>query len=382
MKRSDFFIRLTTGVLFLAVAAYVGVYLYNMFVHTYVTTAAIRYSVEETLSAQGYIVRSEIVLSETGIAVLPIAGEGERVAAGQAVAVEYNSLAALEAASEIRSLRMQIEHLEAARSSNNSETFDAVIELSSAIHRHDFRRLDELSFNIESSLFAVQPDVETLIARLDSLESIDTGIKTIYSQTSGTFSHVVDGFEHIHPDMLYDMFPSDLSAYFETPYGGYGFGKLITSFRWYYAAIMDFESAALLSEGQTKTLQFLDNFNAEIEMTVENVGRREDGKAVVIFSSDRGIHNIAPLRALRADVVLGVFSGIRIPKEAIHLDDENNTFVFLETSGFAEQIAVEILITAGDSYIVRDNTQAGSPLRVDSTIIVRANNLYHGKTVP
>jgi multidrug efflux pump subunit AcrA (membrane-fusion protein) len=90
---------------------------------------------------------------------------------------------------------------------------------------------------------------------------------------------------------------------------------------------------------------------------------------------------VAPLRALRADIVLGEVSGIRVPKEAIHLDDDNNTFVFLQTSGRAERVDVEILKITGDSYLVRDGMETGSPLRVDSTIIVRANNLYHGKAV-
>ncbi|MDR2590481.1 MAG: hypothetical protein LBC71_05805, partial [Oscillospiraceae bacterium] len=66
MKRSDFYIRLTTGVLFLAVACYLGFYLYTAFANTYETTVAISYSVEETLATQGYIVRTETVLDDFG----------------------------------------------------------------------------------------------------------------------------------------------------------------------------------------------------------------------------------------------------------------------------------------------------------------------------
>jgi hypothetical protein len=36
---------------------------------------------------------------------------------------------------------------------------------------------------------------------------------------------------------------------------------------------------------------------------------------------------------------------------------------------------------SGDSYLVRDGAETNSPLRVDSIIIVKANNLYHGKVV-
>jgi len=381
MKRSDFFIRLTTGLLFLAVACYIGVYLYNALVNTYEIAAAISYSVEETLPAQGYIVRTEIVLVDDGIAVLPIVGEGEKVAAGQALAVEYLSLDALETASEMRALRLKIAQLESTRGTSDSASFDAILELSAAVNNHDLRRLDEISLNVETSIFAVETDASVLHRRLEELERRTAGARVIDAQMSGTFSHVVDGFEHISPDMLFGMYPTDLSAHFRAPYGSYGSGKLITEFTWYYAAIMDYEDAAQLTVGQTKTVQFFGAYNAEIDMLVESIGRREEGLCVVLFSSDRGIHEVAPLRFLRADVVFGVVSGIRVPREAIHLDDDNQTFIYLQTSGYAERVDVEIIRESGDSYLVRDGAETGSPLRVDSIIIVKANNLYHGKVV-
>jgi len=383
MKRSDFFIRLTTGVLFLAVACYIGVYLYNALANPYETTRAIRYSIEETLPAQGYIVRTETVLDDVGANVLPIVGEGEKVAAGQAIAVEYLNVGALELASEMRSLRLKIAQLESTRGNNDDASFDAMLELSTIISRNDLRRLDEAVLGIETSVFAVETDISLLQNRLEQLEGRSADTRVIIAQVSGTFSHVVDGFEHIYPDMIYTATPSELRTQFSTPYGSYGTGKLITDFKWYYAAIMDYEDASLLSTGQTKTVQFYGAYNAEMEMLVENIGRREDGMCVVLFSSDRGLHDIAPLRSLRADIVFGEISGIRVPKEAIHLDDENNTFVYLQTSGYAEMVEVEILRITGDSYLVRDGEESSppTPLRVDSIIIVRANNLYHGKVV-
>jgi multidrug efflux pump subunit AcrA (membrane-fusion protein) len=84
---------------------------------------------------------------------------------------------------------------------------------------------------------------------------------------------------------------------------------------------------------------------------------------------------------LRADIVSNVITGIRVPKEALHLDDDLNTFIYLQTSGFAERVDVEVLRETGDSVLVRDGVASGTPLRVDSIIIVRANDLYHGKVV-
>jgi len=386
MKRSDFFIRLTTGVLFLAVACYLGVYLYNAFAYPFETTVAVRYSIEETLSAQGYIIRTESVIDDVGANVLPIVGEGEKVAAGQAIAVEYLSIDALERASEMRALRLKIAQLESNRGNSDAASFNAVLELSALVNSQDLRRLDEAVLNIETGIFTVDTDISSLQARLEELEDRNANTRVVVSQVSGTFSHVVDGFEHVTPNMIYAASPAELSAIFRTPFSTHGTGKLITEFKWYYAAIMDVEEASLLSSGQMKTVQFYGAYNVEIDMLIESIGRREDGMCVVLFSSDRGIHDVSPLRSLRADIVLGVISGIRVPKEAIHLDSDNNTYVYLQTSGRAERVDVEILNPPGeigDSYLVRDGAESSppTPLRVDSIIIVRANDLFHGKVV-
>jgi len=367
--------------IFLAVACYVGVSLYNAFVNTYETTPAVSYSIEETLSAEGYIVRTETILEEISATVLPIVGEGEKVAAGQAIAVEYITTDALEAASEIRALRMKISQLESYRGNNDRAGFDAVLELSSAVNHNDLRRLDEITLIVEAGVFSVENDLSSLQSRLEELEGRNLGTRIIIAQLSGTFSHVVDGFEHIFPDMLYEMSPDELTAAFISPFGTSGTGKLITEFNWYYAALMNYDDASQLSAGQRKNVQFFGAYNAEFEMLVEQISKREDDMCVVLFSSDRGIHEVAPQRALRADIVSNVVTGIRVPKRAIHLDENNKTFVFLQTSGFAEAVEVEILRETGDSYLVRDGAETGSPLRVDSIIIVKANNLYHGKVI-
>ena len=313
MKRSDFFIRLTTGLLFLAVTSYIGIYVYNALTNTYTTTTAISYAVEETLPAQGYIVRTETVVDDVGSAVLPIVGEGVKVAAGQPIAVEYTNTEALEIASEIRSLTMRIAQLETSGNAGDTASYDAVRELSVAVHSRDLRRLDEISLNIEANVFEVKEDLAELKRRLADLEKRNIGARTITAHVSGTFSHIVDGFEHITPELVYEVTPTQLHDSFKAPHSIHGAGKLITEFTWYYVAVMSHEDAAQLSVGQVKAIQFFGAYQTEVRMLVENVGIPEGGSCVVLFSSDRGIHDVAPLRALHADVVFEVITGIRVP---------------------------------------------------------------------
>ena len=384
MKRSRLYIRVTTAVLFLAVLSYIGVYVFNMLTNTYVTTGAVSFSVEETFSAHGYIVRTETVLTDVGAAVLPIVAEGEKVASGQVVAVEYTSREAIETAGEIRALRLQIATLEASGSSIETVRLGSVMELSKAVQYGDLSNLDELTMSIETYVFAADgaaPEKQALQEKLQTLEQRSSGMRTINAPVSGIFSQVTDGFENTGPRALSEITPSGLAGLFSVPSGVTAGGKLVTGFKWHFAAIMDADDAARLSAGQQIPIQFSGAYNATIEMNIESIGKREDDLCVVIFSSDRSVHEIAALRQLRAEIVFGVVTGIRVPKEAIHLDDDGAKFVYLQTGVRAERVDVEILHDAGDIYIVRDGAETGTPLRAGATIIVKANNLFDGKVV-
>jgi len=372
-------------VLFLAVATYIGVYFYNAVINTYVTTPAISYTVEETLAADGYIIRTEMVLTDSGTSILPVVGEGERVASGQTIAVEYLSREALETASEIRAIRLRIAQLGLTGTGGDTARLNSIMDLSNAIQNRDFSNLDELSLNIETLLFNNDPLTEAglpaLQDRLEALERRISGVRPISAPASGTFSQGVDGFENIGPAAVSDITPVMLTELFAYPYGESGLGKLVTEFKWFYAAIMDEEDARRLSAGRRMIVQFSGAYNSTAEMLVENVGRAEDGKSVVLFSSDRSIHEIAPLRQLRAEIIYNTVTGILVPKEAIHLDDDGAVFIYLQTGVRAERVNVEILMTYGDVYLVRDGAESGTHLRAGSTIIVKANNLFHGKVV-
>lgn len=386
MKRSDLFIRLTAAVLLLAVASYVGVLIYNSLMTTFITTEAVGYSIEEAIPFQGFIVRREEVLTESSISVLPIVREGERVASGQAIAVELLDQEALEIAAEIRQLSMRISQLEALGSDIEAAGFISVRNLSQAVHNNNLSRLDELALSVQTHVFtgdniAPRDELPALRARLANLEDRAVGMRTVHSPRSGTFSQVIDGFEHISPDDLNEISPSELEELFRTPIVNLGAGKLVTHHKWYFAAIMDSDDAARLRVGRRLTVHFSGAFHAEYDMLIESIGTRENNRNVVIFSSTVALHEIVSLRELRADVVLDTISGIRVPKEAIHLDDDGTTFLFLQSGIRAERVNVQILLETGDGYLVHDGTLTGSPLRIGATVIVRANNLYHGKVV-
>ena len=387
MRRSDFYIKVITGVLFTAITAYIGVYIYNSVVNVFVTMPSVRYTVVEAAYAHGYVVRSELVFTDSRDTTLPVVDDGTRVASGQAVAVEYFSREALETASELHEIRLRIAQLEAALGGNVTAMGSrSVVNLSRAVHTDRLRTLPELSLQIETYVFntaSPEDELPALHAQLARLENAPAGMRTIYAPASGLFSQVVDGFEHIGPHDLRGLTPLSLSALFNSASDQTGIGKLVTGNRWYFAAVMDTADASALPRGQYIAVQFVGAYHASVNMRVDSIGLSEYDRSVVIFSSNRNLHDIMPLRSLRAEIIFDEISGIRVPKEAIHLDENGATFVFIQAGRRAERVNVNIILSADDSYLVESivGRYSPDPLRPGATIIVRANNLAHGVTV-
>ena len=384
MKRSDFYIRILTAVLFLAVASYISVYVVGALRNTFVTMTAGSYTIEQTLPAEGFIVRTETVMADASRDILPFVSEGERVGVGQVVGREYFTTQALETASEIRAIRLKLENFDNLRVGADSG-FQSVMALSRAVQSGDLSALDELSLRVEATIFAQyalsEDEVVSLRERLHFLEAQQDGMTSVIAPVSGLFSGFTDGFEHISPRDIRDLVPSSFEQLFYSPTSNFGAFKMITEFKWYFAAIMEAADANRLAVGRTVPIQFEGAFQSAVYMLVENIGRREDERVVVLFSSNRGVHEITTQRFLQADIIFDNIVGIRVPKEAIHLDDNGITHIFLQTGARAERVNIEILTIIGDSYIVRDGAETGSPLRAGSTIIVRANNLFDGRVV-
>ena len=393
MKRSDFVMKLMSVILFLAVAAYIGLYFYQKANDPLKTQTAIRYTLEENGQAEGYVIRSETVLpaEEDGIVAL-MAEEGEKLGAGQAVAVCYEGESALERASEICALQLQIDDAKAVQAvsalQSSEEIDDCVLALSDAVQHQDFDNLQDLTYTVKNYVFTSSAealsdeDVELLELRLNNLLSDNSDTWTIYSPISGMFSSAVDGYEDITIDALGDLTPSSLRVQFSTGGDDGGtIGKLITGITWYYAAVMDSEDAQRLDGMETATLQFTKTYFEQLEMTVESIGEAEDGRCVVVFSARRNMAETAALRSLTAEVEFASYSGLFVPEEAVNTGDEGETSIYLLTGLQAEEVAVEILSPVSGGYIVRDGAENGTVLREGSEIIVAGEDLYDGKVV-
>jgi hypothetical protein len=391
MRQSDFFMKIISGALFLTLASYIGFSLYSAAKHPFLTTAALRYTVEELGAAEGYIVREEAAVAGGGSLSVPAMRDGEKAASGALLASVYAGASSLSGAGEIRETKLRIAQLELAAAANPRDAEEArqaaVLNLAAAVQTASFARMDELSLAVESLVLGARgagesaAELASLREKLARLEtSYDAGT-AVYAPKSGVFTSAIDGFEGVTPGALSSVLPSSLAPLFSSPEPGGGVGKLIFGIKWYLAAVLDTADALRLRDGDSVRVQLTRPVSAGYTMTVERVGRNEEGKSVVVFSCNRGLAETAGLRRVSAEVVFDEVSGVRVPKAAIHLEDDNLPYVYLATGGRAERVAVTILREYGDGYIVSGAGGDASPLREGAEIIVKANGLYDGKVL-
>lgn len=393
MLRSDFVMKLMSVVLLIAIAVYIGLYIFNVAGNPLKTTIAKRFTVEESCSAEGYIIRNETLLTGDVKAVTLLASEGEKIASGQAIAVSYEGKEALERASEIRALQLQIDANESgAEASSNPQSpkpEECVLTLSDAVQHKNFENLEEQTLTIKKAIFTDSTDKissESLASLKDKLAGLiaqNTETKTIVSPMSGIFSSDIDGFEAIGPDAVKGLTPAALQSLF-TPNGKTeepALGKLLTGITWYYAAVMNIEDAQKLKINNQADVQFTKTYNANLMMKVESIGAEENGTCVVIFSAKQNMSEMTALRSLSSEIVFESRTGLLVPKEAVHQENGGKPYIYLLTGLQAEQVKVNILCEQGDCYLVQDGSENGTVLREGSDIIVKAKDLYKDKVV-
>lgn len=395
MRRSDNLIKIITLIVFVALAAYIGYYLYYMQANPLKTVLAIAYTSDDCAPTEGYAVRNETVLYGGGGSVSVLADDGEKISAGEVVAVEYKSSGAADRSSDEAALRLRIDQLETMLKSMDggsirASAYDSVTELSSAVGNGDLENLDRLLAEIDSFIFSDMSDYseDGIKSEIDSCrEQLDRLNGTVYSDTvyispsrPGTFSSSADGLETVTPESLENL---TVSGYFDlfkpSSPDKNAVGKMCYGTTWYYITAITDEIASRLSRGGYATMRFKKNYDATVQMKVDYISAEDDGMRVAVFSTNKYLPDVVSIRSLSADIVFSTYSGIRVPKEAVHIDDEGVKYVYLLSGVQSRRADLEILCDLGDYYIV-------SPLNSGvfhdgSEIIIKANGLHDGKVV-
>ena len=327
--------KVVSALVFLAMAAYLGFSLAERAVDPVRTALVVTATMSDSAPMSGLVVRDEVILEGDAPYIDVIARDGERIAVGEIVAFVYDSEDALLRAEELAAKEREIESvltaLSGARTASSGDRdtsiLEAMVGLSASLRSDGLQFLDTRQSALASLLFRreVSDATEDYLAALEAeqaelLRGADAERTSIRAGESGTYSSVVDGFEGVDPAYAEELGPSELRDIIaadqaEDPAA---IGKLVQSFYWYYAAILDREDAARLEEGQLVRLSFGRYYSGALSAQVAKLGRSERNERLVLFRMDRGLAEMLAVRAVAAELIYSEYTGLRVPLDGLY----------------------------------------------------------------
>ena len=412
---------LITFVMFAILAVlcvYFGFYIFQALDQPYRTTLVYSYTADDSVEADGLLVRQESVFpAQSGIVELT-RSEGEKVGVGQTVALVYQNTQAQADQAQIQALSQEIELLEYAMGQGgigssaarlDEDILQDMVDLRASAALGDFGDLEDQVRTVKSDVlrrgytYGDGVTAGDLTARLQELRGQLTAVNQrsasattrVTAGQSGYFSSLVDGYETaLTPDTVLRLTPSALQSLLDSPpaQGGGSTGKLILSDLWYFVTNLPADAAQRLSPGGTALLRFQGDFTQDVDMTVVQVGEPEGDQCTVVFSSDRYLSRTTLLRRQTAQLIFDSWSGLRIPKTALRLVEETVTDeetgqettetrlgVYALVNKRTEFKEVEVLTEGSDYYVVSPVGTGRRILRAGDEVITQATGLEDGQ---
>ena len=401
MKQGKSYFTVILWILLAAIAAYFGYNVVSSLYAPLMTATVTPYEAGAGYYASGFVVREEELLySQYGTTVLNCA-EGAHVAANDTVATGYRSEDAKTRQTRIDELSGQIEQLQYAWSAVSSVYDQAALDadiagdlaqLSRYLALRDMNSVSDLSPELKGLILrrtgsdsdsgSLQARISTLQAELETLEAQSAGdTSAILAGKAGTFSAAVDGYESVlTPERLMEMTVAEFESVQPDETDANTIGRLVTSATWYYACVVPASELSGVEEGNRATLTFARDYYQPVTMRVARLGGNEAGSRLLVLSSDRALQNVTLLRQQSAEIVFTSYSGLRVPKSAVRVEN-GQTGVYILEGTLAKWKPITILHDTGESYVVTLDTSSTNNLWPGDELIINAKNLYDGKVV-
>lgn len=402
MKQGRHYTNLILWILLAAIVVYFGYSVISSLYEPLTTVTAVEYEAGAGYYTTGFVVRDEaVVQSGYGITVLS-AAEGEHISSGASIATGYLTDGAQQRQSRIAELRSQLEQLSFAyqysanaadQAALDGEIKTSLAAMSRYIGRRDMNSAADLSPELKGLVLrrssddtdpdALQLQIDALQQELDSLLSqAENDTKAVRVSAAGYFSGVVDGYETVlTPDKLDTLSVPDYQSLQPAAVADGAIGKLIHGDTWYYVTAVPADEARDVKAGDSVQVTFARDFYEKIDMRVERVGASEAGLRMLVLSCSRYMQNVTLLREQSADVIFASYPGLRVPKDAVRVDENGQPGVYVLESAVARWKPITILHDNGESYVVELDKTKTTNLWPGDEVIVNAKNLYDGKVV-
>lgn len=402
MRSTPIFKILSLAVL-VAVVTLLGIEGYRYFHRSVSVSVAYTGQVTDSLSVTGWVVRQETPLPDTSGTLLRQVQEGEKVHAGQTVAMAYASKSALEVVSRLEDAELKLQQLQFARSSFldsdaalkvDSDISDSILRLHIATADGDYATATQEMSAMKTAVLKRSYSYESLeqidqaIAQtrsdISSLQNQLSGAASVKTAVAGVYSGSTDGSEEtLTPDFLTDVTPARLDA-LSTGSAVKSAGKIITDNTWYFAANIPVQQARELQVGQEVTLRLSKGLQQDAPAYVQSISAEEDGQVAVVLSCTRYISQVTLLRHQQGEILLREYKGIRVPSAALRMDEEGSLQLFCRLGAYVYSKPVD-LVYRGDGFCLVRSAEGALDeriLRQGDLVISTARALTDGMIFP
>ena len=404
-NKASIFSRLAMPLIIAAIVIYLICSAWMGMRDPYEFTVAYTDTMEISVETAGWVVRSEVAITSGEGMVQLKREEGEKVGKGQELAVVYQDESYVEKQEELLQTQSDLSALQYAtydqspsgvvlddqmltamtdlRTAASSGNYTSLSEQTATYRKLVLRREFLVSSEATAEMTQAASDLQEKYAALQNGQAQAT---TVTAPASGLFSSYVDGYESLlTPDSLVGLSPKDLAAFSQlTPQTDTNcLGKLVTNVAWYYAITVPGDVINSFSVGGDVDV-FFDSLSQTFPMEVDSVGEVQQGQAVIILRSTQNDTQAEDLRQESGRVIFYSSEGIRVPKEALRINDDGERGVYVVVSQKARFRPVSILAEDDTSYLVKAapiNEEDSRILKEGDEIVLAAEELYDGKVV-
>lgn len=405
MKQTAILSKIVIPILFVVILAYLGLSAWMGLRDPYTFVTAYTDTMETSAVATGWVVRKEQPISGGSGLVQLRRNQDEKVGKGQVIAMVYQDEQYMEHQEELRKTQTDLAALQYAtysasptgavleeqllsamtnlRTSASSGNFSSLSDATETYRKLVLRREFLVS---EEAAASMSYEGRLLTERYSQLQNAQAAASTITAAAAGVFSTHLDGYETVlTPDMLEAQSPAGLERLSQLePRADSGYlGKLIVSPEWYYAATLSGDYASRFTVGGKVTIHF-NALSTALTMKVDSVSEIQDGQVVVLFRSSQEVELADQLRQEVSRVIFQSEEGIRVPKEALHVDEDGNAGVYVASGHNARFRPVTLLAEDDVSYLVKAAPESSIDtriLRAGDEVILASDELSDGKVV-
>ena len=399
--------KICIALLALVVLIYVGYQGYMRINDPYTTEIVFRYSVSDSLSANGIIIRDEYLLkSADGLAVDYLFEDGERVAKNATVAKLYNSKSDIADRDIIEKLEADVELLEqSAKASSdyytNAEaiTKQIISKLISYSNVCESQFVEDISLTKNSFLLALNKRIATLDKNvsykttLNEVKSLlnqykqgqGSAVSSIRTSQAGYFVSRIDGYENTlttsnrlsytlseYSNLINNKVSAEVSSS--------SIGKIITEPHWYLAIEVPVSQVENFYIGRVLDVDFPFSTVETIEATVSEVVTEHDSETMIVLLKTSAMsENLAVSRTCTVQIKFRTITGLRLNSKAIRHNEDHELGVYIISGEQIRFKKIKIIYEGNGFCLTEYNDSNSEYLQFYDEVVIEGKELYDSK---